>query len=309
MQQPTATESERRGDGRPESGKSAAPAANSGALDREEYVEQAYFFRALGERMQQNLATQELLASIKQEVLSSTKLPLAIDFMTSELKMLGVFGTAMAKLSHYFTPFQTYVVAEAEDERGRFDFAVALEILEREARYRAEGATPQGIFFYQFETVCRNRLGYDRGLDAIARDPVFDEAWFEWIQTVRRQIGIVDFADLVYVRSAHYHSQQQRRGSGTVAPEKPILFGEKEGKIALANRHKDPLFLFAALQRHLGYPAVPRPRPVDESRSLLPALMKRLDRLETRMKLIEEENSGGIDLERFYRPGEGEQAK
>ena len=41
----------------------------------------------------------------------------------------------------------------------------------------------------------------------------------------------------------------------TVAPpEKPMLFGEKEGKIAWANRKKDPLYLFAALQRHLGYP-------------------------------------------------------
>ena len=27
----------------------------------------------------------------------------------------------------------------------------------------AAGAAPQGIFLYQFETLCRNRLGYDRG--------------------------------------------------------------------------------------------------------------------------------------------------
>ena len=38
-----------------------------------------------------------------------------------------------------------------------------------------------------------------------------------------------------------------------------MLFGEKEGRIAMANRRKDPLYLFSALQRHLGYPSVPRP--------------------------------------------------
>ena len=31
----------------------------------------------------------------------------------------------------------------------------------------------------------------------------------------------------------------------------PVLFGAQEGRIAKAHRGKDPLFLFAALQRHL----------------------------------------------------------
>ena len=38
-------------------------------------------------------------------------------------------------------------------------------------------------------------------------------------------------------------------------PHEP-LFGEKEGKIAKASRGRDPLYLFAALQRQLGYPEV-----------------------------------------------------
>ena len=173
-------------------------------LDREEYIEQAYFFRVLGERARQNMATQDLMRSVREEILATAKLPLAIDFLASELKLTGVFGPAMARLAHYFTSFQTFVVEAAENERGRFDFAVALAILEREALYRAEGATREGIFLYQFECLCRNRLGYDRGMDAIAADPIYDEAWREWIQTVRRQIGIIDFADLVYVRSEHY---------------------------------------------------------------------------------------------------------
>ena len=95
--------------------------------------------------------------------------------MADELRLTGGFATAMARLPHYFTPFQAYVVGEAEKAEGRFDFRVALEILQREAEYRAAGASPQGIFLYQFEALCRNRLGYDRGLDAVAADPIYDE--------------------------------------------------------------------------------------------------------------------------------------
>jgi hypothetical protein len=266
-------------------------------LDREECIEQAYFYRTLRERMEQDMSTQDLLVSIRQEVLSTTNLPLALDFMATELRLTGGFASAMARLGHYFTPYQTYVIEEAEKEEGRFDFRIALEILEREAKYRAEGASRQGIFLYQFETLCRNRLGYDRGLEAVACDPVYDGAWRDWIRTVRRQVGIVDFADMVYVRSQYYRSQQGET-------EKPVLFGEKEGKIALANRRKDPLFLFSALARHLGYPSVPRPRREQSTEQTLALMKRRLDRMETRLKLLEEELRGGINITRFYGPGD-----
>src|SRR5688572_16515294 len=98
-------------------------------LDREEHIEQAYLFKALVERGQQNIATQDLLQSLKEEILATSKLALAIDFLVGELKHAGVFSTAMARMPHYFTPFQTFVIAEAEKERGRFDFFLALEIL------------------------------------------------------------------------------------------------------------------------------------------------------------------------------------
>lgn len=262
-------------------------------LEREEYIEQAYFYRTLRERMQQGMAVQELLQAISQEILSTTKLPMALDFMGSELRLTGGFGSAMARLEHYFTPFQTFTVREAEKEGGRFDFRIALEILEREANYRVQDASPQGIFLYEFETLCRNRLGYDRGLEAIAGDPVFDAPWREWIDTVRRQVGLIDIADLIYVRSQHYC---QRRGD----PGRPILFGEKEGKIALANRQKDPLFLFSALARHLGYPTVPRPRREAPEGQMVWVLQQRMERLETRLRILEEEQRGGIDLAQFY---------
>ncbi len=276
-------------------------------LDREEYVEQAYFFQTLRARMQQDLSTQDLLDSIGQEILATTMLPFAVGFMAGELRLTGGFATAMARLPHYFTPFQTYVVGEAERAEGQFDFRIALEILEREAEYRAQGASPQGIFLYQFETLCRNRLGYDRGLEAVAADGIFDKNWREWILTVRRQVGLIDFADMIYVRSQLYGQSRQE-------VEKPMLFGEKEGRIAAANRRKDPLYLFSALQRHLGYPSVPRPRPEDTQRYILPALQRHVERLEARVKLLEEELRGGINLSRFYadrqeKSGEGKEAR
>jgi hypothetical protein len=275
-------------------------------LDREEYVEQAYLFRCLGDRIHQNAATQELLSSIREELLVTTKLPLAVDFLASELKLTGLLSTAMARLAHYFTSFQTYVVVQAEDPRAKLDFQIALAVLEREAAYRADGATPQGSFFYQFEVLCRNRLGYDRGLEAMAQDPIYPEAWKEWLLMVRRQLGIQELSDLVYVRSEHY--AQSHGQTGADSPEKPVLFGVKEGRIALANRRKDPLWLFSALQRHLNYPLVPRLKPPDETRQVLPGILKRLDRLETRLKLLEEEQRGGIDITRFYGPASGEES-
>ncbi len=272
-------------------------------LDREEYIEQAHLFRALAERVAGGVAAQEALAAIGEEILATTKLPMAVDYLVGELKLVGTLSTAMARIPHYFTSFQTFVVASAEEEGGRFDMRTALAILEREAAYRAEGATPQGLFLFRFECLSRNRLDYARGLAAVAADPVFDADWREWIGTVARQVGLVDLADLVAVRSPEYWRLEERNalraGRPPAAPDRAILFGEKEGRIARANRGKDPLFFFAALQRQLGYPAVPRPpRPVPQEDT--PALLaRRLERLETRVRLLEEEGRGGIDLTRF----------
>ena len=265
-------------------------------LGREEYVEQAHFFRALGERLRENVPMQEVLGLVREEVLATTKLPMAIDFLLAELRHAGILGSAMARLEHYFTPFQVFVVLESEEERRRFDLRVGLEVLRREAEYRSESPTRQGLFLYQFEAIARNRLGYDRGLEAVARDPAFDATWRDWIRTVRRQIGMVDLADLVYVHSEYYSKRSGEAGS----TDGVVLFGEREGRIALANRRKDPLFLFSSLHRQLGYPEVPRPRPADAEQSLLPQLARRMEQLEMRLKLLEEEQRGGIDLTQFY---------
>ena len=80
-----------------------------------------------------------------------------------------------------------------------------------------------------------------------------------------------------------------------------VLFGDKEGRIALANRGKEPMYLFAALQRQLNYPAVPPPTKKDPLDDLLPKLIRSVERLETRMKLMEDEQrEKGIDLSKFY---------
>jgi hypothetical protein len=265
-------------------------------LEREEYVEQAYFFQVLSERLPENFPLQDLMQQVRFELLATTKLPLAIDYLLTELRHSGLLAPGMKRLTHYFTPYQTYIMSAAEDERSRFDMRVGIEILHCEAKYRAGTPTPEGLFMYQFETICRNRLRYDHGLDAMAGDPFYDQAWQTWIGIVRHQIGIIDLADLIYVRSREY---QRRKPAGS-EPETPLLFGEKEGKIAWANRQKDPMFLLAALQRHLGYPAAPRLKRPDETRELIPQLIRRLERLEQRIKLLEDESRTGIDLTKFY---------
>jgi hypothetical protein len=279
-------------------------------LPREEYVEQEYFFRILGERLTENFPIQELMAQTRHELLATAKLPMAVDFLLTDLRHCGEMSGAMKRLAHYFTPFQAYIIQAAEDERGRFDMRVAVDVLRYEAAYLSKNPTPAGLFMYQFETLARNRLQYDHGLDAIARDTMYDDAWREWIVTVRRQIGIVDFADMIYVRSWDYIRRRTQPGQPPPQPEKPILFGEKEGKIAWANRRKDPTYLFAALQRHLGYPTAPRTKKVDETLELVPRLVRRVERLETRIKLLEEENrEGGIDITKFYSGEKGSTKK
>jgi len=267
-------------------------------LDREEYIEQAYFYRMFRERLSANMATQDILEHVHQEILSITRLPLAIQFLATELKHSGILASGFARLPHYFTPFQTFVISQAEEEGLRFNMETALLILEREAKYRAENLSPAGLFVYQFEALSRNRLGYDQGLDAMRADPYFDADWRSYLEMVRNQIGVVDFADLVYLRSQFYVQEQKRQEPAYEAPLPP-LFGEKEGKIARAIRGRDPLYLFAALQRQLGYPEVPRSKPRDDLEAKLLTLQAKMREMEIRLKLVEGEVKGQVDLSQF----------
>lgn len=267
-------------------------------LDREEYVEQAYFFRIFRERVSQNLPAQEVLERLHEEILSTTRLPLAIQFLATELKHTGLLGSGFARLPHYFTPFQTFVINQAEQEGQRFTMPMALLILERLAGYLAEKPTKPGLFVYQFEAISRNRLGYDTGLASMAGDPFYDQPWRDYFEMVRRQIGTTDFGDLIYVRSELYVLDERRRNKDYTPPVAP-LFGEKEGKIAKASHGRDPLFLFAALQRQLGYPEVPRPKERDDTATRIDTLQAKIRELEARLKLVEGELRGQIDLSQF----------
>jgi hypothetical protein len=270
-------------------------------LDRDEYIEQAYFFRILRERLATGLATQDVLERIDQEVLSTTRLPFAIQFLSAELKHSGLLSSGFARIAHYFTPFQAFVVRGTEDEAMRFSTDTALLVLEREAEYRAGQVSPAGLFVYQFEVLCRNRLGYADGLACMAADPFYDDAWRAYLDSLRSQVGVIDFADLVFVRSQLYVLEQRRHDPG-YEPPVPTLFGEKEGKIARANRGRDPLYLFAALQRHLGYPEVPRPRARDDVEAKLEVVQAKLREMESRVKLLESELRGQVDLSQFGKP-------
>lgn len=270
-------------------------------LDREEYIEQAYFFRVYRERLEENWPAQEILATTREEVLATTRLPLAIDFLRGEILHKGKISDGMGRLPHYFTPFQTFVMENAEADRARLDAKIALLVLERLAEYLSGQPTAAGLFIYQFECIARNRLGYDRGLRAMADDAFYSPEWRDWIGKVRFQLGATDFADLIYYRSERFvEERRQRSGDMEYRPAYPIFFGVQEGRIARANKGKDPLYLFAALQRQLDYPQVPRHRPADNRPILHPAVEARLQLIEKRIKLIESELKGEMDLSEFY---------
>jgi hypothetical protein len=254
-------------------------------LDREEYIEQVYFFQALRERLAVNHPAQEVLSRLHEEILSTTRLPFAIQFLATEIKHSGVLGSGFQRLTHYFTPFQAFVVLKAEEEGLRFSMDTALKVLEGEARYRSGQPTPAGLYVYEFEALARNRLGYDDGLTAMAGDSFYDADWREYMEMVSRSIGEFEFADLVFARSELNLKAERCKQPDKQLP--PALFGEKEGKIARASRGRDPLFLFSALQRQLGYPEVPRQMSRENPLAMLPTMQAKLREFDQRLKVLE----------------------
>ena len=288
-------------------------------LDREEYIEQEYFFRAYRERLTENVPSQEILQTIHEEILATTRLPMAIDFMRTEIMHSGRISDAMSRLPHYFAPFQAFVISRAEDDDSRFEQQTALRVLESEARYRSHNPTMAGLFVYQLECLARNRLGYTDGLKAMSGDPLFTDEWTRWILRLQNELGGLELAEIIYRASQHFQNKRTTRPAMSAPrPAEPssaepepattvsaALFGDQEGRIAKANIGRDPLYFFAALQRQLDYPAVPRSAHAAETEKLPGFLEARLNKIEQRLKLAEMEAKGGIDLSRFYtKPGE-----
>ena len=173
-------------------------------LGREEYVEQAHFFRALAERLRENVPMQEVLGSVREEVLATTKLPMAIDFLLAELRHAGVLGPAMARLRTLL-----HAVPGVRDSGvGRRAAAVRFADRARSAaprgRVSGRGADAAGALSLSVRSAqpqsarLRPRPGGGRPRSG------FDATWRDWIRTVRRQIGMVDLADLIYVHSEYY---------------------------------------------------------------------------------------------------------
>ena len=277
--------------------------ATAPILDREEYVEQAYFFRAFRERLADNLPAQDILSRVHEELLSSTRLPYAVQFLVAELKHSGLMASGFEKLPHYFTPFQGFVVRQG----GRGE--AALPDGDGSSRARARGRSiaaekhdpagplrlpvrdhrPQPTRLSRWHGRGRGRSGLRRGVACLYQ------------RADRAQVGDIDFADLIYLRSELYVTEQ-RRADSTYEPPVPPLFGEKEGKIAKASRGREPLYLFAALQRQLGYPEVPRYNQRDDGKTRWEKFEAKLRELETRLKLAEGELRGNIDLSQFGKP-------
>lgn len=272
----------------------------SNPLPREEYIEQEYFFRTYRERLQDNIPSQEILETVQEELLSSCQLPMAVDILRTEFMHSGRIGTAMKHMPHYFSAFQAFVIDRAEDDRSRFETSLALQVLEREARYRAADVSPAGLFMYQLECIARNRLGYHSGLQAMAADAIYDADWKRWFQHLNLQLGARDLAQLVYLISEYHDQRRSNSSAGQAgAHDGIVLFGHQTGRIARANIGRDLVYFFAALQRQLNYPSVPiakKPQP----QTISPIVENRLMRIEQRLKLLEMENKGGIDLSQFY---------
>ena len=274
-------------------------------LDREEYVEQEYFFRVYRERLLESVPSQEILQTIHEELLATTRLPLAIDFLRAEILHHGRISGAMTRLAHYFAPFQAFVIRCSEEDESRFEHLTALRILELEARYRARSPGMAGLFIYQLECIARNRLGYTDGLKAMSDDPLYSDDWRRWILRLQSELGTLELAELIYRVSEHFYTRRATgRSKQADADRGLVLFGEQEGRIARANIGRDPLYLFAALQRHLGYPSVPKSVVNDDNERLPKVLEVRLQKIEQKLKILEMETKGGLDLSRFYKPGE-----
>ncbi len=100
---------------------------------------------------------------------------------------------------------------------------------------------------------------------------------------------------MIFVRSLYFVNQRRVRDPD-YEPKFPTLFGEKEGKIARANRGRDPAYLFSALQRQLGYPEVPRPKRPDEAEGRIALLELRVSQLENRLKTLESDGQNDVDI-------------
>ena len=153
-------------------------------------------------------------------------------------------------------------------------------------------------------------------------------SWREWIRTLRRQIGMVDLADVIYVHSEYYWQRKQcgargrpgstrihERATRPAGTDPPRMVGPGQCRNPL-RRPRGPHRPGQSQKRSIvsvliaapttGLPRSAAGQSPDKEQALLPQLARRLEQLETRLKIIEEEQRGGLDLTKFYeRPATG----
>ena len=159
---------------------------------------------------------------------------------------------------------------QTEDERKQFTLRSDFSSLSARGGYRAAQPTQPGLFVYHFRSARPQSLGYDEGLTAMRGDPFYDPDWRDFLALVQapdrrgrfRRYRVFALAVLCAGSAV----------VGRLCSAGLALVWREEGKIAKANRGRDPLYLFAALQRQLGYPEVPRSKPKDDVGSRIEAL-------------------------------------
>src|SRR5262249_22518596 len=129
----------------------------------------------------------------------------------------------------------------------------------------------------------------------------YDEVWRAFLALGGKQAGTVGVADLVYLRSGVYVREQRLGGPPHDPPLPPVVWGE-EGENGKANPRPGPLYPVGAAQRQLNYPEVPRARPPDDLSNKVLTLQAKFRELEMRLKLVEGELRGQVDLSEFGKP-------
>jgi hypothetical protein len=81
-------------------------------LEREEYASNRNtFFGFIASDCWKAFLLQEILQTIHEELLATTRLPMAIDFLRAEILHHGRIRRARwLELAHYFAPFQAFVI-------------------------------------------------------------------------------------------------------------------------------------------------------------------------------------------------------
>ena len=201
----------------------------------------------------------------------------------------------MVRISHYFTPFQAHVISQAESDMSRFAMDQALLVLEREAKFKAEGPSLTALFVFQFEALSRNRLGYTRGLAAMAADPLYPDVWSDYILTLGARLGDVDFADLIFVRSEQFVAERRRHQPRLTSPSSPRFSARRRARslapIAAAIRCTYSPPFTASLATRGSTASAP-----DELEARVALLEQRIVMLENRMKFAENDIQHDVDL-------------